>query len=396
MRRLIPLVAAVTLTVTSAACGNTARGNTESGPIKVGQIASLTGFLSTLGSENRKATELAVEQINAKGGLLGRKIELIVKDDKSEPDQSVLAFNDLKGSGVAAVIGSVASNSAVATIPLVDREKIPYLSLTPGDEQVNPIHPYVFVVPPTSYAYADRLLQYLKAVNLTKIAVAYDSKSSFSVAGFQGTKAKAAQYGITLVAVDEFQTSTTEFSSVFTHAKTAGAQTILAWVTGPPGVAMTKGFAASGLKMPLTMTGSQASKLFIDPVGPAGEGVVVASSLSAVGAYLPAGPQKEATDELTTAYQAKYGYTPPTFAGDGYNSVKLLAAAVTKAQSTDHAKIQAALEGLTLRTASGVFAYSPTNHSGLESKFISVNTIKGGALVPTEWAKTQFATISGL
>ena len=153
-----------------AACGgsSSAGSGDSSQPVKVGLIVSLTGNYAPLGSEDKKSVELAVQQINDKGGLLGRKIELTVKDDKSQPDQSVLAFNELKSAGVAAVIGSPFSNSALATIPQVDRDKIPYVSLTPADEQVKPIHPYVFVVPATSGTYAERILQYYQAQRYTQ------------------------------------------------------------------------------------------------------------------------------------------------------------------------------------------------------------------------------------
>ncbi|MFC6016383.1 ABC transporter substrate-binding protein [Plantactinospora solaniradicis] len=395
MRRLALALTIASLLTAGTACGGSEGSGDDKSPIKVGQIVSLTGNYSTLGSENKKAVELAVEQINAKGGLLGRQIEVIVKDDKSQPEQSVLAFNDLKGADVAAVIGSPFSNSALATIPLVDREKIPYLSVTAADEQVSPVHPYVFVVPAIAGTYADRLLQYFKAVNLTRVAVAHDTKSSYAVAGFRATQAKAAQYGITLVATEEFQTTATEFSAVFTHVRSSGAQALLVWATGAPGVAITKGYATAGLDIPLVLTGAQASELFLKPAGAAAEGVLVASSIGVVGDHLPEGPQKTAVKELTDAFRAKYGYPPPQFAQDGYSAVKLLAAAVTSAESIEHEKIQAALNALTLVTPNGKYAYSPTDHSGLTGTFISVNTVTKGAFVPTDWAKSQLAQLTG-
>jgi branched-chain amino acid transport system substrate-binding protein len=85
------------LALASIACHDAAKTAPDPGTIKVGFIASLTGNFSPLGSEDKKAVELAVEQINASGGLLGRKVELIVRNDETQPDQSVLAFNDLKG-----------------------------------------------------------------------------------------------------------------------------------------------------------------------------------------------------------------------------------------------------------------------------------------------------------
>jgi branched-chain amino acid transport system substrate-binding protein len=392
VRRLLPLLVATLFLV--AACGDENTPAADEGPIKVGLILSLTGNYSSLGTEDKKAVDLAVEEINAAGGIAGRKIETTLKDDKSQPDQSVLAFNEIKGD-VDAVIGSPFSNSALATIPLVDREEIPYISLGPADEQVNPVHPYVFVVPAISTTYAERMLQYFKGTNVTKLAVAYDTKSSYAVAGFKGMQAKAGQYGVTLVATEEFQTTTTEFSAVFAKVRASGAQALTLWATGPPAVAFTKQYATAGAGVPLALTGAQASKLFLDPAGPAAEGVIVSSSIGVVGSHLPDGPQKDAVTKLQAAFQAKYGYPPPQFAQDGYSGVKLLAAALEKARSSDRKKVRDALEALDLITPNGRYVYSKSDHSGLKTDFISVNKVTGGQFVPTDWAKSELAKVSG-
>ena len=393
MRRSVPVLLTITLALAAAGCGDDQSGDSGD-PIRVGQIVSLTGNYSPLGTENQKSVALAVEQINAAGGVAGRRIELTVRDDKSLPDQAVLAFNELKGDSDA-IIGTPFSNSALATIPLVDREKIPYLSLTPADEQVQPVHPYVFVVPATSGTYAEAALQYFQASKLTTVAVAYDTKSSYAVAGHKGLQAKAGQYGVTLKPTEEFQTTATEFGAVFTHVRSSDAQALMVWATGAPAVALTKQYAASGLKIPLVLTGAQASKLFLGPVGTAADGAIVASSIGVVGAELPAGKQKTAIEQLSTAFTTKYGYPPPQFAQDGYSGVKLLAAAVEKAGGTDKAKVRDALEGLTLTTPNGTYKYSATNHSGLTTDYIAITTVKGGAFVPTEYSAGKLATVGG-
>lgn len=391
MRRLAVSLAALSLV--AAGCGDDTA--TSSDPIRVGQIVSLTGNYSPLGSENKKSVELAVEKVNSDGGVLGRKLEVVVKDDKSQPDQSVLAFNDLRGDDVSAVIGSPFSNSALATIPSVDRAEIPYLSLTPADEQVEPLHPYVFVVPALSSIYAERILQYLKASGVSTVAVAHDTRSSYAVAGYNGMKDKAAEYGVTIAVSEEFQTDATEFGAVIGHVRSSGAQAFVMWATGAPAVALTKQYATAGVDIPLVLTGAQASKLFLEPVGEAAEGVTVASSIGVVGPDLPDGKQKDAISELTTSFSEKYGYPPPQFAQDGYSAVKLLVAAIEKAGSTEPEQIREALESLKLVTPNGEYTYSKTNHAGLGAEFISINTVTQGAFRPTEWASEQLAGLAG-
>jgi branched-chain amino acid transport system substrate-binding protein len=121
----------------------------------------------------------------------------------------------------------------------------------------------------------------------------------------------------------------------------------------------------------------------------------VASSIGVIGQHLPDGKQKQAIDELATPFQSKHGYPPPQFAQDGYSAVKLLVAAIEKAGSADRDKIRDALEGLNLLTPNGKYAYGPTDHSGLRGEFIAITTVRGGAFVPTDWARTQLAGLAG-
>jgi branched-chain amino acid transport system substrate-binding protein len=359
--------------------------------IQVGLIASLTGKFSALGSEDKKAVELAVEQVNAQGGLLGRKVTILTRDDQTLPDKSVLAYNDLKTDNVVAVIGSVFSNSALATLPLAQRDGIPYLSLTPADEQVQPIKPYVFVIPALAPTFAERYLEYIQASKIRKIAVAHDTKGAYAISGYKATKELAPKYGVEIVRDESFETSTSDFSPLFTHIKGSGAQAFLFWGTGPAGVTVTKQYAAAGLKVPLFLTPSQASKLWLEPVGPAGEGVTVLSSIGVVGEYLPDGPQKQIIQQMATPYQQKHGYPPPQFAQDGYSACMLLFEAIKKAGSTERVKIQQALENLTLLTPNGKYKYTPTDHSGLTRDYVSVNIVKDGKFVPTDWAREKLA-----
>ncbi|MFF4617035.1 ABC transporter substrate-binding protein [Nonomuraea jabiensis] len=391
MRRLLPSL--VCLALAATACGGDAGGGAQD-PIKVGLIVSLTGNYTPLGSEDKKAVELAVEQVNAQGGLLGRKVELVARDDKTAPDQGIVAYNQIKGD-IDVLIGPVFSNSALAVEPLAQRDKMPYLSLAPAQEQVEPIKSYIFVTPALSSMYAERYLQYIQAKGIKTIAVAWDSKSAYSVSGHKSMIALASRYGVK-VAVDEpYETTTSDFSPLFTHVRDSAAEALVFWGSGAPGVTAAKQYVASGLKTPLFLTASQASKLWLEPMGGAAEGMTVQSAIGVVGEYLPDGKQKQVIEQMAKPYQQKHGYPPPQFAQDGYSASLLLFEAIKKANSTDKAKVQQALETMDLVTPNGRFRYSPTDHSGLSPEFISVNTVQNGKFVPTDWAKEQLAKTVG-
>lgn len=389
MRKLLPSLACLVLALTACG-GNGGEGATADDSIKVGLIVSLTGNYTPLGSEDKKAVELAVEQVNGQGGLLGRKVELVTRDDKTAPDQGIVAYNQIKGE-IDALIGPVFSNSALAIEPIAQRDKMPYLSLAPTQEQVEPIKSYVFVTPALSSMYAERYLQYIQAEGIKTVAVAWDSKSAYSVSGHKAMVALAPKYGVTITVDEAYETSTSDFSALFTHVRESTAEALVFWGSGAPGVTAAKQYAASGLKTPLFLTASQASKLWLEPMGAAAEGMTVQSAIGVVGEHLPDGEQKKIIDQMATPYEQKHGYPPPQFAQDGYSASLLLFEAIRKAGSTDKTKIQQALESMDLITPNGRFRYSPTDHSGLSPEFISVNTVKDGQFVPTDWAKEQLA-----
>jgi branched-chain amino acid transport system substrate-binding protein len=389
VRRIVPISVLLAVVLATVGCGSDQEGDDAGRPFRIGMIAPLTGSYEPLGRDAKKAVELAVEEINNAGGVLGRRIELLVRDDQSKPDQSTLVFNELKGNADV-VIGSPFSNSALATIPLAEDARVPFLSLAPADEQVKPIRSYTFVVPAISSQYGDRLLQYFQATGVTSIAAAFDGRSSYATAGMAGMREKAGYYGISLVATEEFQTGTTDFTPIFNRVRASGAQALVVWATGPPAITATQQYATSRVTVPLVLTGAQASRLFLDPAGAAAEGVTIASSIGVVGSYLPDGEQKEVIGSLSRSFRGLYKYAPPQFAQDGYSAVQLIAAAARQAKSTNKGKVRDALENLRLVTPNGAYAYSKTDHNGLTTDFISVNKVDGGALIPTEWARQQF------
>ncbi|MEV0995871.1 ABC transporter substrate-binding protein [Nonomuraea sp. NPDC050202] len=388
MRRFLPSLVCLLLATTACSGGGGGSSGGQADPIKVGLIVSLTGNYTPLGSEDKKAVELAVEQVNAQGGLLGRKVELVTRDDKTAPDQGIVAYNQIKGE-IDALIGPVFSNSALAVEPLAQRDRMPYLSLAPAQEQVEPIKSYIFVTPALSSMYAERYLQYIQAEGIKTVAVAWDSKSAYSVSGHESMVELAPKYGVTIAVDEPYETTTSDFSALFTHVRDSKAEALVFWGSGAPGVTAAKQYVASGLETPLFLTASQASKLWLEPMGAQAEGMTVQSAIGVVGDHLPEGKQKQVIDQMAKPFQQKHGYPPPQFAQDGYSASLLLFEAIRKANSTDKTKIQQALETMDLITPNGRFRYSPTDHSGLSPEFISVNTVKNGQFVPTEWAKEQ-------
>jgi branched-chain amino acid transport system substrate-binding protein len=359
-------------------------------------IAPLTGPFAPLGAGDQQGAELAVSQLNQAGGIDGHPVNLIIKDDKTNPTQSIVDFQALQGQGVAAVLGSSVSDSARAVAPKAEQAQIPYISLSPVDQTVNPVQPYVFLVPAVTTTYTTKIMQWLKAQGVTKIAVGYDNTDIYTTNGFHSTSTEAPTYGVKVVDTETFQITTTDFSSIVSHVGSSGAQAFLVWATGPAPVILTKTFAGAGLasKIKLVMTPSDATTLYTQPAGSSANGVVMAAGLGVIGSELPSSAIKSEIDKLATPFTAKYGGQPSEFAGDAYSGAELLFAALKQAApGFSHSAIQAALNHLSLLTPDGKYNYTPTDHSGLTPDDVAMVEVQNGAFQPTAWQKAQYGTL---
>lgn len=396
------LLGVAAIMVAVAACSSSGSSSSQgttsssSAPINVGMIAPLTGAFAPLGAGDEQGAELAVSQLNSAGGIDGHKVNLIIKDDKTDPTQSVIDFQALQGQNVAAVLGSSVSDSARATAPKAEQAQIPYISLSPVDQTVNPVQPYVFLVPAITTTYATRIMEWFKAKGITKIAVGYDNTDIYTTNGYHSTLSEAPAYGVKVVDTEVFQITTTNFSTIISHVASSGAQAFLVWATGPAPVILTKTFAGAGLAatMKLVMTPSDATTLYTKPAGSAANGVVMAAAYGVIAPELPSSAMKTEIEKLAAPFAAKYGGQPSEFAADAYSGAELLFAALKQAApSFSHAAIQAALNHLSLLTPDGMYNYTPSNHSGLTPDDVAMVVVRNGTFQPTAWQQTQYSTL---
>jgi len=144
-------------------------------PIKVGFVAGLTGRHYDLGISERNGISLAISQINAQGGIDGRPIELIVRDDQQNPDAARRAVEELIGDGVVAIIGHATSAMAEATLPIADRAGVLMLSPTVTSSALRGRHPHLVLLSPFTTAATKVLADYLaKQGRIRRVTVLYD------------------------------------------------------------------------------------------------------------------------------------------------------------------------------------------------------------------------------
>lgn len=390
-------VAAAIAAAGSASAGAATEGHAAAGPIKIGATIPLTGPFTPLGVGDEQGLLLAEQQINSSGGINGRKVQFVIKDDQTSPQQSVVNFNALRSSGVVAVMGSSDADASRAIAPIAQRDGVPFMSLSPVDQLVAPTESYVFMEPFEASLQTERLLQYMQGQKYKKIAVVYDNTDIYTTNGYKATVAMAGKYGIKVVDTEVDTNTTTDFTSTLTHIKGSGANATLVWLTGPAAIGIAKAYYAAGLssKIHMVMTEADASyALLVQPAGVAQtNGIVMTGTPANIGSYLPAGPIKTSYKQLAKLYKKKYGGVPSGFASNGYTAAEAVFAALKDAKSLSASAIDKAMQNVSVAGPDGVYHYSPKDHAGESLQDIMVFQVKNGKFVPTPFQTKQFKSL---
>ena len=394
-RRLaIPTVAgALALALGLAACGSADEAGTDSsGPIKIGVVVPLTGPFSPLGIGDKAAIEQEVKRINADGGVLGRDLEVTIKDDKTDVPQSVTEYNQLAADrSYTAILSSSNVAASTAIGPSAESNKIPTIALGPVSAFKDGSNDYAFTCVAIPELYAEAMVDYLVAEGIESLAIAYTSEDPYGKNGNDATVAAAEEAGIDVVVDEAIDVAATDFTAAISKVKAAEPDAFLVWVAGPAAVIITKQFAGSGI--PLLMTGAEASNLYVEPAGAEAEGVVMTSSIAVPGRELPPGPLKDAVDAFANPWlEQNDDVYPPQFAFDGAAGIQLLVAAIEKAESADREKVRDALGSLDLLTPIGRFKFSEDDHGGIGKDAIAIVEVKGGEFKATPYSLEAFQT----
>lgn len=391
------LTALALLALLPGACSGLAArsaGELAPGPIRIGLITSLTGLFASNGTNLEQGALQAVDEINASGGIDGHRLQLAVADDASRPESAAAAFADLTGQGVAGIVGPASAENALAVVPLTQPKRVPVILTAPvervlhaGATMPGPVLPNVFAASLPAGLVAERFLQYAKGQGLSRLAVVHDSQSLFAQEGTDTMAAAAPRYGLTIATDEPYESNQLQVQTAMAHIRAGGAQGIVVWGSGSPPPLIVHAWAAAGLKIPLMFSQASASTQFVKAAGQDGEGVLVATSVSAFGPALPEGqPARREVLAMATAFQTRNGYYPPEPAFNGYAAVKLLGRAIRNAGSTQPKEVDDALSRLSLSTAGGTFRYTRTDHRGIGLDWAGLAVIRGGQLAPTDYS----------
>jgi len=373
------------IVVTAACAGGSAPAAVSSpgAPIKIGLLTSLTGNYAPLGTNDKLAAQQMVDAVNAKGGVAGHHIDLMIEDDQSMPAQTIISYNKLVDAGVVAIEGPPQSTAELALIPIVDQKKVPDVSVGASDDQVIPVHPYVFQTTPLASQVAKACLKQIQSLKFTKLAMLTDTKNAYAIKGHDTTKALVSQFGVNIVADESFETTQTNFATQIARIVAAKPDLLLVWATGAPPVIITKQWGQAKTGIPLMMTAAEASPLYVNPAEPEVEGVYVQVTMGVIGQQVPASNKfKKLIDDFALPFQTANGNWPPQFAWDSMLAMTFIFDAI-KRKGTTPDQIQAGLETINLDTPQGHYTYAKDKHFGMPDSTNQMAVVQNKAFAPT-------------
>jgi branched-chain amino acid transport system substrate-binding protein len=384
-RKLLIGVAAVAAVLATAGAGS---GGQTQGAIYLAEISPLTGPLSFVGTDNRQGVEVAVKEVNAAGGIKGRRIVVDVFDDGSNPSQAVVHMRRIAGDDkYVGVIGSGFSSSGLAVAPIVAQERLPYISMASSAAQVTPAKPYYFMTTATSRLFAYAMAQHLRRVGIKRVAVMADN-GGFGREGLANVKELARRYGFTIVEEVVFPLTGTSFTAELTRIKNSGAQALWLWNATTLSVTIVKEARQLQLPQRLVLTGGNASPQFLSPACPQNNGALIDSYLGPVAKFLPKrNPSRPLALKLDRALK-KQG---STFNYDGYTAVRMFRTAMLRGGVSRDA-INEALESKMRGFVGpgGRYYYSDKNHSGLGLRSMVVSKVSKCKMVPAQDLRKRY------
>ena len=362
-------------------------GDPASAQIKIGSVLSVTGPASFLGDPEKRTLEIYVDEINAKGGVNGQKLQLVVYDDGGSADNArTFATRLVEEDKVVAMVGGSTTGTTLAMVQIFEEARIPFISLAGAIQIVEPVRKWVFKTPHTDKMACEKIFGDLKRRSLTKVAL-ISGTDAFGKSMRDQCVAVAPKAGITVVTEENYGPRDSDMTPQLTNIRNkAEVQAVINPGFGQGPAIVTRNYRQLGITLPLYQSHGVASKQFIELAGPAAEGVRLPAAALLVADKLAANdPQKSVVENYSRTYKAKTGQAVSTFGGHAYDGFMILVEAMQRAKSADPAKVRDEIE----RTkgyvgTGGIVKMSATDHMGLDLSAFRVLEIKSGdwTLIP--------------
>jgi branched-chain amino acid transport system substrate-binding protein len=337
--------------------------------VKIGFNVPLTGFAAADGLSAKTGAELAVEQINAAGGINGDMLELVVYDDQASPKEAVPIAQRLieKDQVVAAVSGSY-SGATRAAAGIFQEAGVPYISAFAIHPDITRAGNYVFRTSFVGEVQGRAGAKLVGEMLGLKRAVIVTLKNDFGQSLAAGFKEAAGKYGVEIIAEYEYGIKDRQFGPIVSTIRADKPDVIYAsgyFFTAGPLVSQLR---AAGIDVPVIGQEGYDSQKFIDIAGPASEGTIITTSLDRDSTVAE-------TKDFIASFEAKSGQKADMVAASAHTAVKVLAAAMQAAGTKDRAAIRDAIAATDLTASTGQISF---NQLGEVLKFVQVQVVKNG------------------
>lgn len=360
---------------------SSARGAADSGPVKIGAIFSVTGPAAFLGAPEAKTARMLIDQINAAGGVNGRKLQLVLKDSGGSPEKAVsFAKQLIEEDKVLAIIGPSTSGETMQIKALCEENRMILVSCAAAEVIVNPVARYVFKVPQKDSQAVTWIYRTMKQKGIRKIAVV-SSNDGFGAAGKKQLEDMAPVEGIAIVVNEVYDKAATDLTDILTKVKAqSGVQAVVNWSIVPAQSIVAKNMKQLGMTIPLFQSHGFGNRKYVEQAGVAAEGILFPASRLLVVTELPdTHPQKPVLAKYQRDYETLFKEDVSTFGGHAYDALMVVVEGLRKAGEPNREKVRDAIENLRgfVGTA-GVFNYSATDHTGLGLDAFEMLTVKDG------------------
>lgn len=354
--------------------------------IKIGFYCPLTGGSADMGVSARNGIRLAMDEINGMaGGVNGKKLELVERDDQANPEFAKKVVDELINKDkVVAALGVCNTGVGLSTIEAFQNAKVPLIvpvsTGTPLTKKfATAPENWIFRVSPRDEVQAPFIVADALKRGFKKFALFADT-TGYGEAGKNDVEKALGEAGIKPVSVTRFPVGVKDLSEEVKAAKAAGADVVISYTVGPEAAVLARSIEKQKWAVQLMGSWPLSWRNFIDAAGPAGEGALVAVSFVQQASF-------QRRNAFITAYQQKYNTTlipAPMAAAQGYDAMLLLFYALHQAQSSEPAKIKAALENLNRQVAGVITTYdhpfSKTDHDALTGNMLVMGIVRKGAI----------------
>ena len=358
-------------------------------PIKIGVAGPFTGGSSSMGVSMRDGVRLAVDEINKSGGVIGRQLQVVERDDEAKNERGVQIAQELiNKEKVTATVGYINTGVALASQRFFQEAKIPVMNNVASGSIIT----QQFKDQPENYIFRNAAHDTIQAPMIVeeavvrrgfkKVAILADS-TNYGQLGRADLEAALKAKGITAVAIEKFNIKDVDMTAQLLKAKEGGAEAVLTYGIGPELAQIANGMTKLGWKVPMIGSWTLSLSNYIDNAGPAGEGARMPQTFI----QEPTTPKRQAfiINYLKTFTPKNQRIDSPVSAAQGYDSIYLLAAAIKQANSTDGPKIKAALEDLKTPVEGVVTTYNKPftakDHEAITANMPVIGEVKGQRVV---------------